>query len=115
MGQNESDPKARRWKTPETEAAFRWLTLAGSVQHGRLEQAMRHYSLPAYDVVDVGRHLLRALSRPMADFGGEVSRVDMLTLSHAVIEYAVAHEWDVVAEPTFADEERASGSEGAAE
>lgn len=101
MSQETNQPRdGKWWKTPDTEQAFIWLTAAGSMQCEQLEQALRHYPLPRYDIVDIGRHLIRALSAPMVKFGGAVARVDMLTLAEAVIEYAIANEWDVVEERT---------------
>lgn len=101
MSQETNQPRdAKWWKTPDTEQAFIWLTAAGSMQSEQLEQALRNYPLPRYDIVDIGRHLIRALSAPMVKFGGSVARVDMLTLAEAVIEYAIANEWDVVEERT---------------
>jgi len=101
MAQEQNQPRdAKWWKTADTEQAFIWLTAAGSMQCEQLEQAMRNYPLPRYDIVDIGRHLIRVVSAPMVKFGGSAARVDMLTLAEAVIEYAIANEWDVVEERT---------------
>ena len=87
-----------QFQNPENDRAFRWLTAAGSMQAAHLEDAMRSYGHPVYDPVDVARHLLRALSAPMASYEGDESRVDVLVLAIAVITHAIAQGWDVVEE-----------------
>jgi hypothetical protein len=89
---------ARRWQSPETERAFRWFTLPRSTQVARLEEAMRNYNLPVYDMIDVGRHLMRVLMLPLCPLRHETPRVDMMNLAQAVIEFAVGMGWDVVEE-----------------
>ncbi len=59
---------------------------------------MRNYALPVYDPVDVARRLMMALSMPMADFTGDVSRIDAIALAIAVINHASEMGWDVVKE-----------------
>ena len=59
---------------------------------------MRHYEHPVYDPVDVGRHLFKALSMPMAGYSGDAAKIDMLSLAVDVISHAIAMRWDVVVE-----------------
>ena len=87
-----------QFKNSETGRAFEWLTTAGSMQVVQLENAMRNYEYPVYDPADVGRHLLKALSAPMAGYGGDASKVDVLPLAVAVISHAITQGWDVVEE-----------------
>lgn len=82
----------------ETEEAFSWLTTPGSMQAAQLEHAMRDYEHPVYDPADVGQHLLKALSLPMAGYTGDASKVDVLPLAVAVISHAIAKGWDVIVE-----------------
>ena len=82
----------------ENDRAFHWLTAAGSMQAAQLEKAMRTYGHPVYDPADIGRHLMKALSLPMAGYGGDASNVDMLPLAVTVISHAIAEGWDVVEE-----------------
>ncbi len=86
------------FKNSENDRALQWLTTAGSMQAVQLENAMRNYEHPVYDPVDVGRHLMKALSLPMAGYGGDASKVNMLPLAVAVISYAITEGWDVVEE-----------------
>ena len=87
-----------QFNNSENDRAFQWLTTAGSMQVAQLEEAMRHYEYPVYDPVDVGRHLMKALSMPMAGYGGDASKVAMLPLAVTVISHAIAEGWDVVEE-----------------
>lgn len=96
------DPKKREWRSPETENAFYWLVASGSAPARELEEIMRNYQLPAYDMVDVGRRLLKVLGMPKARFGGDSNKVDLLDLAEAVIEYGISKGWDVVEEPDVA-------------
>lgn len=88
----------KHFKNSENGRAFEWLTATGSMQVVQLENAMRNYDHPVYDPVDVGRHLLKALSLPMAGYGGDASLVDMLPLAVAVISHTIIQGWDVVEE-----------------
>lgn len=87
-----------QFKNSENDRAFEWLTTAGSMQVVQLENAMRNYEYPVYDPADVGRHLLKALSLPMAGYHGDASKVDVLPLAVAVISHTIAQGWDVVEE-----------------
>lgn len=87
-----------QFKNSENRRAFEWLTAAGSMQVVQLENAMRNYEHPVYDPVDVGRHLPKALSLPMAGYHGDASKVDMFPLAVAVISHAITLRWDVVEE-----------------
>ena len=87
-----------QFKNPENDKAFRWLTTAGSMQAAQLENAMRNYQHPVYDPIDVGQHLLRELSRPLAGYTGDASKVDVVPLAIAVISHALVMGWDVVEE-----------------
>ncbi len=78
--------------------AFEWLTEPGSVQAAQLELAMRHYDKPVYEPEDVGAHLLKALSMPMAGFTHGTTKIDIASLAIAVITYASTMGWDVVEE-----------------
>ena len=89
---------ANHFSNPETEKAYRWLTISGSMQAAQLEHAMRNYEHPVYDPADVGQHLLKALSLPMAGYTGDASKVDVVPLAIAVISHALAMGWDVVEE-----------------
>lgn len=82
-----------------TGEAFQWLTLSGSIQVKMLEDAMRNYSQPVYEPADIGKHLTRALSAPMGGFSGDVSKVQMIVLAIAVIDYASTQGWNIVCEP----------------
>lgn len=103
QGKREDPAKRRQWKTPDTELAFNWLVAQGSVQAEQLEEAMRNYPQPRYDIVDIGRGLMKVLNSPSVKFGGVASRIDSLVLAEAVIDHAIAGGWDVVAERSFAD------------
>ena len=87
-----------QFNNPENERAFLWLTTSGSMQAAQLEHAMKNYEHPVYDPDDVGQHLLRALSAPMAGYTGDASKVDAITLGVAIISHASAMGWDVVEE-----------------
>ncbi len=87
-----------QFNNPENDRALRWLTTPASMQAAQLEHAMRNYDHPVYDPADVGQHLLRALSLPMAGYTGDASKVDPVTLGVAVISHANAMGWDVVVE-----------------
>ena len=50
------------------------------------------------DPAEVGTHLMRALSAPMAEFAGDPTKVDAVLLAVAVIDYACQRAWDVVQE-----------------
>ena len=82
----------------ENDRAFKWLTAPDSMQASQLEIAMRNYEHPVYDPADVGQHLFKALSLPMAGFPGDASKVDVLPLAIAVISHGIAMRWDVVKE-----------------
>ncbi len=84
-------------KSPN-DVAFEWLTTPGSIQAAQLESAMRHYDKPVYEPEDVGGHLLKALSMPMAGFTEDTTKLDMPSLAIAVITYASTMGWDVVEE-----------------
>lgn len=86
-----------RFADQATGEAFEWLTELGSVQAGMLEDAMRNYGDPVYDPSDVGRHLERALSAPMAGYEGD-TKVQMMVLAIAVIDHAMTNGWDIVSE-----------------
>lgn len=86
------------FNNPENAKAFRWLTTPASMQAAQLEHAMRNYEHPVYDPSDVGQHLLRALSLPMAGYTGDASKVDPVTLGVAVIAHGNTLGWDVVVE-----------------
>ncbi|RIK67276.1 MAG: hypothetical protein DCC65_06920 [Planctomycetota bacterium] len=106
MAQGKKDEKSnqRQWKTPDTELAFNWLTAPGSVQAEQLEVAMRDYPQPRYDIVDIGRGLMKVLSSPNVKFGGVAARIDSLVLAEAVLDHAIASGWDVIEERTLADQ-----------
>ena len=87
-----------QFENPENDRAFEWLTMPGSMQAAQLENAMRNYEHPVYDPADVGRHLLRALSLPMAGYTNDASKVDVVPLAIDVISHAIALRWDVVVE-----------------
>jgi len=89
---------SNQFSNSENKKAFRWLTISGSIQAAQLEHAMRNYEHPVYDPADVGQHLLRALSLPMAGFTGDASKVDVLPLALAVISHGMDMGWDVVKE-----------------
>ena len=78
-----------------TGEAFQWLTKPGTIQVSMLESAMRNYRDPVYDPSDVAKHLARALGAPMADFKGDVSKVQMIVLAVATIGHASSMGWDV--------------------
>lgn len=103
QGKKDEQSRQREWKTPDTELAFNWLTASGSVQAEQLEEAMRNYPQPRYDIVDIGRGLMKVLSAPTVKFGGIAARIDTLVLAEAVIDHAIDGGWDVVEERSFAD------------
>jgi len=82
----------------ENDKAFQWLTQRDSMQAVLLEDAMRNYAHPVYDPADVGTHLMRALSAPMAKYAGDPTQVDAVLLAVAVIDYGCQLGWDVVEE-----------------
>ncbi len=82
----------------ENDRAFKWLTAPGSMQLAQLENAMRNYAYPVYDPADVGQHLMKALSMPMAGYPGDASKVDPVCVGIAIISHASALGWDVVKE-----------------
>lgn len=90
--------KSKLFSNPENNRAFSWLTTPDSMQAAQLEHAMRNYEHPVYDPADVGQHLLKALSMPMAGYTGDASKVDSLPLAIAVISHSSAMGWDVVEE-----------------
>lgn len=87
-----------QFNNPENDRAFRWLTTPASMQAARLEQAMRNYEHPVYDPADVGKHLLRALSLPMAGYTGDATKVDAIPLAIAIISHSCSMGWDIVEE-----------------
>jgi hypothetical protein len=87
-----------QFKNSENDRAFRWLTARGSMQGAQLENAIRNYAHPVYDPADVGQHLLKALSQPMAGYTGDATKVDILPLAVAVISHGILMGWDVVVE-----------------
>lgn len=87
-----------QFNNAENERAFRWLTTAGSMQAAQLENAMRNYEHPVYDPADVGQHLLKALSMPMAGYTGDASKVDAIPLAISMISHASTMGWDIVEE-----------------
>ena len=87
-----------QFNNPENDRAFRWLTTPGSMQAAQLEHAMRNYEQPVYDPADVGQHLLKALSLPMAGYAGDASKADAIPLGVAMISHACAMGWDIVEE-----------------
>ena len=89
---------ANQFNNLENDRAFRWLTTPGSMQAAQLEHAMRNYEDPVYDPSDVGQHLLKALSMPLAGYSGDASKVDAIPLAVAMISHASAMGWDVVEE-----------------
>lgn len=95
--------KARTWPSKDTELAFIWLTAAGSMQVEQLEDAMRNYPHPQYNVAEIGKQLVKVLASPAVQFGGASARVDPVALAEAVIEFAISSGWDVVRERSFAD------------
>lgn len=97
--------KCGRFGDQDTEDAFGWLTETDSLQAEMLESAMRNYADPVYDPSDVAKHLLRALSAPMAGFKGNTAKVNMMTLAVAIIDYAINNTWDVVIEKMGDDED----------
>lgn len=78
--------------------AFEWLTEPGSMQAAQLESAMRHYAKPVYEPEDVGEHLLKALSMPMAGFTHSTTKLDVISLAIAIITYTSTMGWDIVEE-----------------
>ncbi len=90
--------KPNQFTSSENNRAFQWLTAPGSMQAVQLENALRNYEHPVYDPVDVGRHLMKALSMPMAGYSGDASKVDMLPLAITLISHAIDEGWDVVEE-----------------
>lgn len=88
----------KQFDNPENDRAFDWLTATGSMQAAQLENALRNYEYPVYDPIDVGQHLLRALSMPMAGYAGDASMVDAIPLAVGMICHASAKGWDVVEE-----------------
>lgn len=68
------------------------------MQAAQLEHAMRNYDQPVYDPADVGQHLLKALSMPMAGYVGDATKVDVIPLAVAIISHASAMGWDIVEE-----------------
>lgn len=82
----------------DNDQAFNWLTLPGSMQAAQLENAMRNYAYPVYDPADVGEHLLKALSMPMAGYNGSTTKVDVIPLAIAIISHADTLGWNVVEE-----------------
>ena len=82
----------------ENDKAFQWLTKRDSMQAAMLEDALRNYAHPVYDPADVGTHLMRALSAPMAPYDGDPTKVDAVLLAVAVIDYGCQQGWDVVEE-----------------
>ena len=82
----------------ENDRAFKWLTQRDSIQAALLEDAMRNYTHPVYDPADVGTHLMRALSAPMDPYDGDPTKVDVVLLAVAVIDYGCQQGWDVVEE-----------------
>ena len=91
-------PIPHQFDNPENERAFRWLTTTESMQAVQLENAMRNYDHPVYIPADVGQHLLKALSLPMAGYTGDASKVDVIPLAIATISHASAMGWDIVKE-----------------
>ncbi|MCH7993584.1 MAG: hypothetical protein IIB57_03975 [Planctomycetes bacterium] len=89
---------ARNFGNSENDRAFQWLTQRDSMQAAMLEEAMRNYAHPVYDPADVGTHLMRALSAPMAKYAGDPTQVDAVLLAVAVIDYSCQQGWDVVEE-----------------
>lgn len=89
---------AKNFGNSENDRAFQWLTKPDSIQVVLLEDAMRNYAHPVYDPADVGTHLMRALSAPMARYAGDPTKVDPVVLAVAVIDYGCRHGWDVVQE-----------------
>jgi hypothetical protein len=89
---------ANQFNNVENNRAFRWLTTPGSMQAAQLEHALRNYEDPVYDPSDVGQHLMKALSMPMAGYPGDASKVDALPLAIAMISHASSMGWDVVEE-----------------
>lgn len=89
---------ASQFTNKENDKAFLWLTTPGSMQVAQLELAMRNYQHPVYDPADVGQHLLKALSMPMAGFTGDASKVEVVTLGIAMISHATVMGWDIVEE-----------------
>ena len=87
-----------RFNNPENDRAFRWLTTTGSMQAAQLEHAMRNYEHPVYIPADVGQHLLKVLSLPMAGYPGDASKVDAIPLAVAMISHASVMGWDIVKE-----------------
>ncbi len=87
-----------QFNNAENAKAFQWLTTPSSIQAVQLELAMRNYDQPVYNPADVGQHLLKALSAPMAGYPGEASKVDAIPLAIAVISHASAMGWDIVEE-----------------
>ena len=87
-----------QFKNLENDRAFAWLIAPGSIQVDQLEHAMRNYEHPVYDPADVGLHLLKTLSRPMAGYPGDATKVDAMPLAIAIISHASTMGWDVVEE-----------------
>lgn len=91
--------KPTRFKNPENNRAFQWLTAPRSNQAVELENAMRNYEHPVYDPEDVGQHLLKSLLLSTeGGYTGDSSKIDILPLAFAVISHAIAMRWDVVEE-----------------
>lgn len=89
---------ARAHDNSANEKAVWWLTQPDSMQVAQLEHAMRNYAYPVYDPADVATHLMRALSAPMAQYTGDLTRVDAAALAVTVINYACQQGWDIVEE-----------------
>ncbi len=82
----------------ETRKAFFWLIKPKSRQAEMLEDWMRHYNDPVYDIHDVSMQLMGALDSPISDYDGNYSRILFTILATAIIEYAITKKWDVVVE-----------------
>ena len=89
---------ASKFSNAENDRAFDWLTERDSIQAAQLEHALRNYAHPVYEPADVGDHLMRALSAPMAQYPGDPAQVDVVVLAVAVINYGCAQGWDIVHE-----------------
>lgn len=86
------------FKNTENDRAFQWLTTPGSMQAAQLESAMRNYEHPVYDPTDVGQHLMKVLSMPMAGYNGVASNVDIIPLAISIISHGNTMGWNIVVE-----------------
>ena len=87
-----------QFNNSENDRAFYWLTAPGSMQAVQLESAMRNYNHPMYDPADVGQHLMKALSMPMAGYSGVASNIDIIPLAITIISHGNTLGWNIVEE-----------------